>query len=136
MVKNIFQVLLSGSLLFINIPAVWAQLDQVLRLEITPKKEDNDLYNVISLKENGLLVTTQTVYPEGGNHTWNVSRYDTMLNRAWEKTYLIKAEYLPTKVYKNDNFLYVLLTQKESLKMAVFRMDLQNGDSEYGCYTF
>ncbi len=109
---------------------VWAQLDQVLRLEITPDEKENELYNVISLKEKGLLVSSQTVYPEGGNHTWKIGRYDTMLNIMWEKTYIIKAEYSPTKVFQNDNFLYVLLTQNQSLKMSIFRLDFLNGDSE------
>jgi hypothetical protein len=113
-----------------SLPVAWAQLDQVLRLEIVPQKEDNELYNVISMAEMGILVSTQTEYPVGGNHTWNFTRYDTMLNKVWEKQYVLKAEYIPTKVYKNEGFLYVLLTQRESLKIGIFRMDFNNGDSE------
>ncbi|QHT67447.1 hypothetical protein GXP67_12805 [Rhodocytophaga rosea] len=118
--------LLAGSL------SSYAQLDQVLRLEIAPEKPDgdNELFNVISMKEKGLLVSTQTIYPELGNHLWRIARYDTMLNKVWEKQYAIKSLFIPTKVYKNDDFLYVLLTQKESLKIAIFRLDFSNGEYE------
>lgn len=107
-----------------------AQLDQVLRLEITPQREENELFNVISMEEKGLLVSTQTIYPEAGNHLWRIARYDTMLNKVWEKDFTIKSFYNPTKVYRNNDFLYVLLTQKESLRIAIFRLDFSNGESE------
>jgi hypothetical protein len=112
-----------------HLPAL-AQLDQVLRLEIIPEKEKDELYNVVALGEKGLLVSTQPSYPVASRNGWSLVRYDTLLNKVWENFYPIDSRMMPTKVYKDDTYFYVLLTEKESLDIQIFRLDYVTGYSE------
>lgn len=130
MVKRLLHTLLISLACLLSSFTAHAQLDQVLRLEFTPNEDDNILYNVVSLESEGLLLTTQTVYPKDGNHVWTIARYDTLLNRIWERTFKIDPRMAPTKVYKDAYHFYVLLTQRDELKIQVFRLDYRNGDQE------
>jgi hypothetical protein len=112
-----------------NLPQAFAQLDQVLRLELVPPKDIEELlYDVTSLGEHGLLVSTQPKFQLTGDNKWTISRYDTLLNKLWEKTYTIDQNLSPTQIYLDSAYLYVLLTQPESVKIKIFRMDFLTGD--------
>ncbi len=114
-------------------PAV-AQLNQVLRLEVPVKEDDyNDLvFDVTSLNAKGLLVSTQPRYtPSRDENKWNISRYDTTLQKVWENTYKVEDLYVPVQTYLDTNYYYVLLTLPESKKFKIFRLDLLTGDHEW-----
>jgi small nuclear ribonucleoprotein (snRNP)-like protein len=110
----------------------WAQLDQMLRLEIDPPKgTDNLIYDVTPIGDKGLLVSTQPRYTTYGNDNyWTIARYDTSLTQVWEKRFDIDKGMQPSQVYQDSAFLYVLLTRDESLKFKIFRMDYLTGEHE------
>ncbi len=114
------------------IPGALAQLDQVLRLEIPPENTtDNLVYDVTPIGEKGLLVSTQPRYSSyGADNFWTITRFDTVLNRVWEKQIDIDRGFYPAKVYQDSSFLYVLLNKDESVKFKIFRMDTGSGEFE------
>ena len=112
----------------------WAQLDQVLRLEIPVAKDNFDdlLFDVTPIRDKGLLASTQPRYPQSKDgNVWKISRYDTTLQKVWEFEYKVEDLFQPSQTYLDTNFYYVLLTLPESKKFKVFRLDIATGEHQW-----
>ncbi len=114
------------------IPVTLAQLDQALRLEIVPHKEEDRIYDVTSLGDKGVLVSTQPRYSAYGNENyWSITRYDTTFGQQWERRFELERGFEPTRTDLDSNYLYVLLSLPESTKIKVFRLDYNTGEGEF-----
>jgi hypothetical protein len=112
--------------------AAYAQLDQVMRLELPYDEDDDLMHDVTSLQAKGLLVSTQPRYPQGkAENVWNISRYDTLLRKTWQNTYEVDDDFNPAMTYLDTTFYYVLLTQPDSKKFKIFRLNTEDGTHEW-----
>jgi hypothetical protein len=122
--------LLMGLLLVAN--PLLAQLDQTLRREIVPKKEDsNDIFDITPFGKMGLILSVRdgNMFSRG-QRPWNFSRLDTTLQEVWNKEFPINSMLLPLKSFHNNQFLYILFSEPESLDISVFKLNAETGEGE------
>ncbi|MES2731263.1 MAG: hypothetical protein V4714_05925 [Bacteroidota bacterium] len=109
-----------------------AQLDQTIRKEFVPKNEDiDDIYDVIPFEEKGLILSVRNgdMFSRG-ERPWTFHRYDTSLHEIWTQDFLINSMLVPLKMYHNSQYLFILLSEPESLDISVFRLSVETGEGE------
>jgi hypothetical protein len=120
-----------GLLLLVCFPSL-GQLDQTLRREFVPAKEgSHDIYDVTPFGKTGLILSVRNgdMFSRG-QRPWTFSRYDTLFQEVWTKEFSINSMLLPLKSYYNDQFLYILLSEPESLDISVFKLNAETGEGE------
>jgi hypothetical protein len=120
------------SLLLLVVNPLLAQLDQTLRRELVPKKDNrNDIFDVTPFGKMGLILSVRDDQMfSRGQRSWTFSRYDTTLREVWNKEFQINSVLLPLKSFHNHQYLYLLLSEPESLDISVFKLNAETGEGE------
>ncbi len=127
-------LLLAGTCMLCWSPVftAWAQLDQVLRIEIpiSEKDEEKSIYDVVSLREKGLLVSTQPRYTHDDN-VWTFNRLDTNLQSQWKITCPVEEDFEPSQTFLDSSYYYVLVVKPDTKKFKIFQLDINEGDFKW-----
>src|SRR5215213_107285 len=111
------------------------QIDQPNRYEVEQKNSDHN-FNIISLREEGLILVRETEKFEDGKKFWEIVRLDSTLNSVWTDKLRLKSElnmigyeYLPGQLFllfrsgeagsNNLNLLHFSLSTHEYVEYEI-----------------
>ena len=111
------------------------QIDQPNRYEVEQKNSDHN-FNIISLREEGLILVRETEKFEDGKKFWEIVRLDSTLNSVWTDKLHLKSElnmigyeYLPGQLFllfrsgeagsNNLNLLHFSLSTHEYVEYEI-----------------
>jgi hypothetical protein len=105
-----------------------AQLTTEKRVDFEIEDYDTDQFNVISLKEKGILMMAIHSSNFGRKFDIQFVKYDTDLNKSWGNTFQPNLLFRLVKYFENEDYLYCLFREDDKENISILRLDLETGD--------
>ncbi|MGA0559912.1 hypothetical protein ACO2Q8_24840 [Larkinella sp. VNQ87] len=108
-----------------------AQFEPAARLELPISQNAEELFDVTTLGSRGVLLNIrQGDYYSSAPTKFSFKRYDTDLKQRWATEYKIEPFYEPVRSCRTEHYLYWLLKENADEKIAVMRLNLEDGSIE------
>lgn len=121
--------------LFFCIACGWpalAQLTHTTRLELPVTPTWNEKYALLPLGERGGLVAYHRIDDYSRQpHQFRFIRIDTALATRWAFEFKLPEKYVPLQTFDNEQYLFHLYSQPNSEKIAVMRLNLEDGAIDF-----
>lgn len=111
--------------------SISAQLVQGKRIEFEQISNSEEEHQLFSMGENGVLLFHSKEDFYRRKKTLDFYRYDSTLTEVWQANFVPEEEFLLTRIYQNERFLFVLFKKREKTDIRVLRLDLETGDKTY-----
>ncbi len=105
---------------------------QIIQPERFETELNNNQFEVISAKENGLFLLAKSEVAIDKEITWQVIELDTAFNLRWERTYNVPKNYLLLSKYYDQGKLYFLFSKNnpKDRDLELITFDVFDGGAE------
>jgi len=119
-------------MIFVILPTM-AQFRVQDRYEIlTTKKLIKEEFEVVSLKQKGLLFLAEREKWRTPEISWEITRLDTTFKEMWKTEYQVPLLFEAIDMYYDEKqYMYFLLTRYEKKEFKILKINIKNGRIEH-----